>query len=570
MRRQPFLGCSARIFTRKAPDMTSVFTPRTRLLAIVGGVAVATLALAGCSASTNSPSSGGSITVGTTDKVTSLDPAGSYDNGSFNIMNQVYPFLMNSKPGSSDVSPDIAASASYTAPNDYTVVLKKDLTFANGHALTSSDVKFSFDRMVKLGNTANGPGSLLGNLDNVTITNPTTVVFHLKSANDQIFPQILSSPAAPIVDEQVFSADKITSDATIVAGKAFAGQYQIASYKFNQLVQFKAFAGYKGMLGAPKTATINLKTYTDQSNMKLDIQKGGIDVATRSFSATDIESLKSDNKVTVTTGPGGEMRYIVFNFKTQPFGTGTSDANPAKALAVRQAVADTIDRAAIAKQVYKNTYLPLYSYVVDGLVGANTALKGVYGDGKGGPSVDKAKSTLAAAGITSPVVLNLQYNTDHYGASSTDEYALIKNQLDKSGLFTVNLQSTEYVQYSKDRAADAYPIYQLGWFPDYSDADNYLSPFFLPSTNEAGETVYGGFLANYYRDDAVIKLIKDQAVETDKAKRVTDIQDAQDKLAADLPTIPLLQGAQVGVSAKDVKGLTLDASFKFRYGTLSK
>ena len=35
------------------------------------------------------------------------------------------------------------------------------------------------------------------------------------------------------------------------------------------------------------------------------------------------------------------------------------------------------------------------------------------------------------------------------------------------------------MQYSKDRSADVYPAYQLGWFPDFSDADNYLTPFFL-------------------------------------------------------------------------------------------
>ncbi|HEY0261009.1 MAG TPA: ABC transporter substrate-binding protein [Lacisediminihabitans sp.] len=550
--------------------MTSASTFRKRTLAVLGGTAVAAFALAGCSGSGGSNNGGSStLTVGTTDKVTSLDPAGSYDNGSFAIMNQVYPFLMNSKPGSSDVEPDIATSASFTAPNDYTVVLKKDLTFANGDKLTSSDVKFSFDRMVKLGAKL-GPSSLLGNLDSVEATDPTTVVFHLKSANDQVWPQILSSPAAPIVDEQVFSADKITSDDAIVKGHAFAGQYDISSYKFNQLVQFKAFKGYKGMLGAPKTATINLKYYTDQSNMKLDVQKGGIDVAARSLSATDVEDLQKDKNVTVTTGPGGEIRYIVFNFKTQPFGTGTPEADPAKALAVRQAMADLVDRAAIAKQVYKGTYLPLYSFVPDGLVGANTALKSLYGDGDGGPSLSKAKKTLEDAGITTPVVLNLQYNTDHYGASSTDEYALVKSQLEASKLFTVNLQSTEYVQYSKDRVADVYPEYQLGWFPDYSDADNYLSPFFLPTKDESGNTVYGGFLSNYYRDDDAISLIQQQAVETDKAKRTQDIQDAQDKLAADLPTLPLLQGAQVVVEGKDVKGVTLDASFKFRFGTLSK
>ncbi len=540
--------------------MTSASTIRKRSLAVLGGTAIAALTLAGCASGGNAggaPAS--SITVGTTDKVTSLDPAGSYDNGSFAVMNQVFPFLMNSKPGTADVEPDIAESAKFTSPTEYTVVLKTGLTFANGDKLTSSDVKFSFDRQLKIADP-NGPSTLLYNLASTDATNDTTVVFHLKAANDQIWPQILSSPAAPIVDEQVFSADKVTSDDDIVKGKAFAGQYTIASYKFNQLVQFKAFSGYKGVLGAPATPTVNLKYYTDQSNMKLDVQKGGIDVASRSLSATDVESLQKDKKVTVTTGPGGEIRYIVFNFDTQPFGAKAADANAAKALAVRQAVADLVDRQAIADQVYKGTYLPLYSYVPDGLTGANKSLQGLYGDGKGGPDRAKAKKVLEGAGVTGPVTLNLQYNPDHYGASSGDEYALVKSQLEKGGLFTVNLQSTEWVTYAKDRTKDAYPAYQLGWFPDYSDADNYLSPFFAE----------GNFLSNHYANAEVDTLIKQQAVETDKAKRVKDLEEIQNRVAADLSTVPLLQGAQVAVSGTSVKGVTLDASFKFRFGTISK
>ncbi len=157
-------------------------------------------------------------------------------------------------------------------------------------------------------------------------------------------------------------------------------------------------------------------------------------------------------------------------------------------------------------------------------------------------------------------MLNLQYNADHYGASSADEYALVKSQLEKGGLFTVNLQSTEWVTYSKDRTEDAYPEYQLGWFPDYSDADNYLSPFF------AG----GNSLGNHYDNAEVDSLIRAQVVETDASKRTADIETIQDKVAADLSTVPLLQGAQFAVAGKKVSGVTLDGSFKFRFGTLSK
>jgi peptide/nickel transport system substrate-binding protein len=542
--------------------MRSASKLTARVVATAAATAAAALVLAGCSggASTGG-SSGKALTIGTTDKVTVLDPAGSYDNGSFAVMNQIFPFLYNSPYGSADVEPDIAVSGDFTSPTEFTVKLKPDLKFANGNALTSSDVKFTFDRQKKIAD-ANGPSSLLFNLDSVAAPDDTTVVFTLKSANDQTFKQVLSSPAGPIVDEDVFSPDAVTSDDDIVKGKAFAGQYDITSYDFNNLIAYKANPDYQGVLGKAKTDTINVKYYTDESNLKLDVQEGNIDVAFRSLSATDIADLKKNDKVKVVDGPGGEIRYIVFNFNTQPFGATTPEADPAKALAVRQAVADLIDRDAIASQVYKDTYTPLYSFVPKGLTGATESLKSLYGDGSGKPDADKAKATLAAAGITGPVTLALQYNPDHYGPGSGDEYALIKDQLESSGLFTVNLQSTEYVQYVKDRTTDVYPAYQLGWFPDYSDADNYLTPFFLKEN----------FLANHYDNPAVNDMILQQAVTTDPDARTKLIEQIQDAEAKDLSTLPYLQGAQVAVTGTDVTGTsdTLDASFKFRYGALAK
>src|SRR3954463_359254 len=145
--------------------MTSAHNGGRRLLAGSPAFAATALVLAGCSGGDNGPGGGGgALTVGTTDKITSIDPAGSYDNGSFAVMNQVYPFLLNTPYGSPDVKPDIAESAEFTSPKEHTVKLKPGLKWANGHDLTSSDVKFSFDRQVKI-NDPNGPASLLGNLD---------------------------------------------------------------------------------------------------------------------------------------------------------------------------------------------------------------------------------------------------------------------------------------------------------------------------------------------------------------------------------------------------------------------
>src|SRR3954451_10459607 len=127
--------------------MRSVPMGSRRALAATAGIAMTALALTACGGGGDngggSSGGGGTLTIGTTDKITSLDPAGSYDNGSFAVMKQGYPFLITTTSGSPDVQPDIAQSADFASPTDYTVKLKPDLKFANGPALTSSDLKFS-------------------------------------------------------------------------------------------------------------------------------------------------------------------------------------------------------------------------------------------------------------------------------------------------------------------------------------------------------------------------------------------------------------------------------------------
>lgn len=504
---------------------------------------------------------GGTITVGTTDKVTSLDPAAAYDNGSSTVWTQCYGYLLSVAIGSEDgrPEPDLAETAEFTSDSVFTVKLKEGLTFANGNELTSEDVKHTFDRTRTIDDPS-GPASLLGNLDTVEIVDDLTVEFHLKEPGDQTFPYVLTSPVGPIVDADVFPADAVLPDNEIVSAEAFSGPYKITSWKINELVTYEAFENYQGLFGTPSTPSVVMSYYADQNNMKLDIQEGNIDCVWRSLSATDIADLESDDAVTVHNGPGGEIRYIVFNFHTNPYGEKTENADPDKARAVRQAVADLLDREAISSSVYNGTYTPLYSYIPEGLPGSGTQFMDMYGDGSGGPDPERARQRLEDAGVELPVQLSLQYNPDHYGNSSGDEYAAVKNQLEADELFVVDLQSTEWVQYTKDRVNDVYPAYQLGWFPDYSDADNYLAPFFVTEN----------FLGNHYSNPQVDELIAQQRGTEDPAEREALFVEIQDLVAEEISTLPLLQGAQIAVSTADVQGVTLDSSFKFRLSPLSK
>ena len=165
--------------------------------------------------------SGNAITIGTTDKITSLDPAGSYDNGSYAVQIQVFPFLYAQDYNTSELSPDIAADDGTWNDDgtEFTVKLKDGLKFANGNDLTAADVKFSYDRIKKI-NDPNGPSSLLANVESVTAKDDTTVVFKDSVPFDVTLKQVMSSPAAPIVDEDTFDADTLTDADTNVSNNA--------------------------------------------------------------------------------------------------------------------------------------------------------------------------------------------------------------------------------------------------------------------------------------------------------------------------------------------------------------
>ncbi|QOL54984.1 peptide ABC transporter substrate-binding protein [Bifidobacterium longum subsp. longum] len=537
------------------------------LAAAVSVAAIASLTACGGvkDDTTAAADSGNVITIGTTDKITSLDPAGSYDNGSYAVQIQVFPFLYAQDYNTSELSPDIAADDGTWNDDgtEFTVKLKDGLKFANGNDLTASDVKFSYDRIKKI-NDPNGPSSLLANVESVTAKDDTTVVFKDSVPFDVTLKQVMSSPAGPIVDEDTFDADKLTDADTIVSKKAFAGPYTLTAFKINESAAYAKNDSYKGLTPA-KNSAVQAKYFADASNLKMAVQQGQVDVAYRSLSPTDIEDLSKDSKIKVVKGPGGEERFIAFNFKIQPYGESQPDADANKAKAVRQAVANLIDREELSTKVYKGTYTPMYSFIPDGLAGHDDTLKSAYGDGNGKPSTEKAKKVLADAGVTTPVDLKLQYNSDHYGSASADEYAALKSQLEEGGLFKVDLQSTEWTQYSKDRVVTddsdgVYPVYQLGWFPDYSDPDNYLSPFFRD----------GNFVNNGYSNKEVNDLIVKQAGEKDASAREDILKQVQKLETEDLSTIPLLQGAQVAVTGTSVKGVTLDASFRFRYASVTK
>ncbi|MEO6470441.1 MAG: ABC transporter substrate-binding protein, partial [Aeromicrobium sp.] len=90
---------------------------------LLAGTALVGMTLAACGSS-KSPDAGSGLIVGTTDKVVSIDPAGSYDNGSLTVQTQVYQYLLNFPAGSTELTPDAASKCAFTQPTEYTCTIK--------------------------------------------------------------------------------------------------------------------------------------------------------------------------------------------------------------------------------------------------------------------------------------------------------------------------------------------------------------------------------------------------------------------------------------------------------------
>lgn len=520
---------------------------------VAATVAVA-IGLSGCTVSaTDAP-----IVVGEFTSITSLDPAAVYGTTNFEVLYQVFPTLLNSMPGSVELKPDVAETADFSSPNVYSVTLKPGLTFANGNKLTASDAAFSVNRQLKIADEF-GPSVLLANLDKAVVASELQVDFYLKSENDLTFPYVLSSVPGLIVDEETFEADRTMTNEEVLAAKAWAGPYIIEDFKLNEYVSYKPNSAYKGLWGAPKNSGVVVKYYADAKNLAFDAKNGELDIAVsyRSMSGDEISSISESTDLKLAIGDAAEPGYLVFNLDGMPYGAKSANANAAKALAVRQAMATLIDREEISEKVYAGTYAPSYSPIPSAFAAHNGDYFKAYSSGTLEEKETKAKKILAAAGIDQPIKINIVYPFDRYGPSTEGAMTLLKSQFELANLFEINLEATDWASFREIRRSDEFQAIMIFWGPDFGDPDNYISPLFVTD----------GFLFNHYSNPNVDDAIKAQSKETDVAKRNILFDKIQDQISQDIPVIPFLETGRSALVKPNISGVqeTIDASHKFKY-----
>ncbi|MFF2127641.1 ABC transporter substrate-binding protein [Streptomyces olivochromogenes] len=495
--------------------------------------------LAACGGSNSGGSGGDAIVVGTTDRFTAskdapapLDPAYAYDVGTWNILRQTVQTLMVQPRGDGDPQPEAAESCGFTDSGNerYACTLRDGLKFASGDPITAKDVKFSIDRAMSL-KADSGVFALLSTVDTVETQGDRQVIFHLKTA-DATFPFKLSTPVAGIVNPKDYEKGKLRDGFTVDGSGPYTLQADVKNDEAVKIT-FNKNPNYKGLL-KPKNDKVEMRSFESADAMGAALNKGDIDLMTRAMTPEQITKLGAagaTGKIDLVEMPGLEIRYLGFN---------TNDPS-VKSKAVRQAMAEVINRGELVSKVYGSQAEPLFSMVPATITGHSNSFFNKYGD----PSVSKATTTLNKAAITTPVKLTLHYTTDHYGSATAKEFAVLKQQLNASGLFSVEIKGEPWTTFRPAEKKNEYQVYGMGWFPDFPDADNYLAPF-LDKDNTLGSPYVNSTIRG--------TLIPESRREADRLTASKSLTEIQDKVADDVPLLPLWQGKQYIAARDDITG----------------
>src|SRR5215216_7579624 len=126
---------------------------------LISAAAALALLAAAPYALAQAPKQGGAAVVTFNNDLTTLDPQVGYDWQNWSVIKSIFDGLMDYKPGTTELEPDLAES--YMISDDgltYTFKLRDGVKFHNGRPLTPADVKYSLERAVNPATQSPGGG----------------------------------------------------------------------------------------------------------------------------------------------------------------------------------------------------------------------------------------------------------------------------------------------------------------------------------------------------------------------------------------------------------------------------
>ena len=412
---------------------------------------------------------GGSMVVTYKDDVSTLDPAIGYDWQNWSMIKSLFDGLMDYKPGTTELVPDLAES--YEISDDgltYTFKLRQGVKFHNGREMTAQDVKYSLERVVNPATQSPGAGffGAIKGFDAASAGNADSLE-GVEVVDDSTLKIVLSRPDATFLHVMALNfAHVVPSEETEKHGADFGkhpvgtGAYKLAEWTLGQRVVFERNRDYYHE-GLPRLDEIVFEVGQEPVVALLRLERGEVDIAGDGIPPAKFLETKNDPKFADMIVEGSQLHtgYITMNVKMKPFDN----------LKVRQAVNMAINKDRIVR-IINGRAVPASQPLPPLMPGYDESYEGFAYD------PEKAKALLAEAGLGDG------FETELFVANTDPQPRIaqaIQQDLAQIGIKAEIKSLAQANVIAAGGEADQAPMIWSGgmaWIADFPDPSNFYGP----------------------------------------------------------------------------------------------
>ncbi len=535
--------------------------------AAVAALLLVALVVAGCGGSKSSSSSkggvveGGTLRIGTTSRIDSLNPYVAFNQDAYTTFMYIYPFLVQYDQDL-NFAPDFAKSWETSKDGlTWTFHTLPNATWSDGKPLTAADAAWTINTDVKYQGTggANTAG-LIAHIKSASSPDANTLVVSYEKPVGNVLSQFQQLAILPKHVWAGYTGHKgadlktFPNAAPVVSG----GSFVLSKFTKDQIALFKrnpAFYGPK-----PHIEGFGLRMFSNDDALISAMKSGEID-AIESVPPTGIATLKKTG-VVVTQVPGVTTNDFIFNANTKK-----KNNRELLNLKLREAFAHAINRDKINKVAWLGTAKSATSFIPPStgdwhnpnlqpesfdLAEANRLLDEV-GYAKGAGGVRTADGHKMSYEVITPNDLTGLDRTFQIIQADFRKIGVELKQkaLDSSAAFDViSGPDSKYLNFD---------LAMWDWVP-------LIDPDFMLSVVTCAQ--YGGWSDSGYCNKAYDAMYSSQGTTLDQAKRREIVWNMQEKLFNERPYIMLNYESWISAHRKGWDGFV--SSPQGPFNSLSK
>lgn len=411
--------------------------------------------------------------------------------------------------------PWLATSWESPDPKNYTFKLRSGVKWHDGTDFTADDVKFSFERIGKKETGATRFPDF-SNIESVTAADPLTVKVTLKQP-DASFLAVLADVTSSIVSKKF-----VEGGGDLKTKMMGTGAFSFVTRESGVKIDLKKNANF-WIKGQPYLDGISFIMYPDDRARLSALQSGAVDFADyipwRSY-----DELANSSTFSVYSKPA-TTSAIYFNTTKPPFDN----------VKLRQAVAEAVDPAAIAKAVFFGKAVPLTAgFLVPGTT---------YAEGQTMPykfDVAKAKALVAESGYNGQEIELVTTSTYDFLQQTAE---IVQSELTAIGL-KIKINSVDFTVFGQKFNGKQFNMLTSSFGAPIPDP-NYLNQLFAKGSLYQNRTGFS--------DPKIDELLSKGRSTLVEADRLSAYRELNQYALTQLPIIPLVLREEGEAGAKYVK-----------------